>query len=107
MFLEISLGSGPAPIVGVEPGCGSPAWIRTTIHGSKGRCPTIRRPGMVARTRTSLALCCCELEAYARLFPAAAAMVFLRGRGTAGATAGCTGVPNIERTSRTVPRIEM
>lgn len=45
MFLEISLGSGPAPIVGVEPGCGSPAWIRTTIHGSKGRCPTIRRPG--------------------------------------------------------------
>ena len=25
--------------------CGSPAWIRTTIHGSKGRCPTIRRPG--------------------------------------------------------------
>ena len=24
---------------------GSPAWIRTTIHGSKGRCPTIRRPG--------------------------------------------------------------
>ena len=26
---------------------GSPAWIRTTIHGSKGRCPTIRRPGNV------------------------------------------------------------
>src|SRR5262249_40616430 len=26
--------------------CGSPAWIRTTIHGSKGRCPTIRRPGI-------------------------------------------------------------
>ena len=26
-------------------GIGSPAWIRTTIHGSKGRCPTIRRPG--------------------------------------------------------------
>src|SRR5580658_7950970 len=26
-------------------GVGSPAWIRTTIHGSKGRCPTIRRPG--------------------------------------------------------------
>src|ERR1035437_5881144 len=26
-------------------GTGSPAWIRTTIHGSKGRCPTIRRPG--------------------------------------------------------------
>jgi hypothetical protein len=25
---------------------GSPAWIRTTIHGSKGRCPTIRRPGI-------------------------------------------------------------
>ena len=24
---------------------GSPAWIRTTIHGSKGRCPTVRRPG--------------------------------------------------------------
>src|SRR5437773_9610384 len=24
---------------------GSPAWIRTTIHGSKGRCHTIRRPG--------------------------------------------------------------
>src|SRR5260370_12148459 len=22
---------------------GSPAWIRTTIHGSKGRCPTVRR----------------------------------------------------------------
>ena len=28
-------------------GGGSPAWIRTTIHGSKGRCPTIRRPGML------------------------------------------------------------
>src|SRR5690349_7733123 len=27
---------------------GSPAWIRTTIHGSKGRCPTIRRPGNVS-----------------------------------------------------------
>ena len=27
---------------------GSPAWIRTTIHGSKGRCPTIRRPGKSA-----------------------------------------------------------
>jgi hypothetical protein len=26
---------------------GSPAWIRTTIHGSKGRCPTIRRPGIL------------------------------------------------------------
>jgi hypothetical protein len=26
---------------------GSPAWIRTTIHGSKGRCPTIRRPGNI------------------------------------------------------------
>ena len=25
---------------------GSPAWIRTTIHGSKGRCPTIRQPGI-------------------------------------------------------------
>ncbi len=24
---------------------GSPAWIRTKIHGVKGRCPTIRRPG--------------------------------------------------------------
>jgi hypothetical protein len=30
-------------------GCGSPAWIRTTIHGSKGRCPTIRRPGNCRR----------------------------------------------------------
>jgi hypothetical protein len=28
---------------------GSPAWIRTTIHGSKGRCPTIRRPGKMER----------------------------------------------------------
>src|ERR1017187_10985722 len=27
---------------------GSPAGIRTTIHGSKGRCPTIRRPGIEA-----------------------------------------------------------
>ena len=27
--------------------CGSPAWIRTTIHGSKGRCPTVRRPGKI------------------------------------------------------------
>src|ERR1035437_7754790 len=26
-------------------GSGSPARIRTSIHGSKGRCPTIRRPG--------------------------------------------------------------
>src|SRR4051794_8920850 len=32
-------------------GCGSPAWIRTTIHGSKGRCPTIRRPGKCAGKR--------------------------------------------------------
>ena len=24
---------------------GSPTWIRTTIHGSKGRCPTVRRSG--------------------------------------------------------------
>src|SRR5580704_19065445 len=32
------------PIPGGPKG-GSPAWIRTTIHGSKGRCPTIRRPG--------------------------------------------------------------
>jgi hypothetical protein len=30
--------------LGLE-GAGSPAWVRTTIHGSKGRCPTIRRPG--------------------------------------------------------------
>ena len=30
-----------------EEGFGSPAWIRTTIHGSKGRCPTIRRPGNI------------------------------------------------------------
>jgi hypothetical protein len=29
--------------------CGSPAWIRTTIHGSKGRCPTIRRPGKIRK----------------------------------------------------------
>ena len=29
---------------------GSPAWIRTTIHGSKGRCPTIRRPGIIWQT---------------------------------------------------------
>jgi hypothetical protein len=27
---------------------GSPTWIRTTIHGSKGRCPTIRRSGSMA-----------------------------------------------------------
>ena len=32
-------------------GSGSPAWIRTTIHGSKGRCPTIRRPGIAATAR--------------------------------------------------------
>ncbi len=30
---------------------GSPAWIRTTIHGSKGRCPTIRRPGNASTDR--------------------------------------------------------
>ena len=24
---------------------GSPTWIRTTTHGSKGRCPTVRRSG--------------------------------------------------------------
>jgi hypothetical protein len=30
-------------------GNGSPAWIRTTIHGSKGRCPTIRRPGIFCK----------------------------------------------------------
>src|ERR1035437_8599333 len=28
-----------------ETAVGSPARIRTSIHGSKGRCPTIRRPG--------------------------------------------------------------
>ena len=33
---------------------GSPAWIRTTIHGSKGRCPTIRRPGIFRRELTAL-----------------------------------------------------
>jgi hypothetical protein len=27
------------------PEAGSPTWIRTTIHGSKGRCPTVRRSG--------------------------------------------------------------
>ncbi len=27
---------------------GSPTWIRTTINGSKGRCPTIRRSGSKA-----------------------------------------------------------
>ncbi len=37
--------------------CGSPAWIRTTIHGSKGRCPTIRRPGKM-RTHRFLSLTC-------------------------------------------------
>ena len=26
---------------------GSPKWIRTTVHGVKGRCPTIRRSGSV------------------------------------------------------------
>ena len=26
---------------------GSPTWIRTTIHGSKGRCPTVRRSGKI------------------------------------------------------------
>lgn len=30
---------------------GSPAWIRTTIHGSKGRCPTVRRPGNMQEAR--------------------------------------------------------
>src|SRR5579863_1967414 len=35
---------------------GSPAWIRTTIHGSKGRCPTIRRPGIREATRISVAI---------------------------------------------------
>ncbi len=30
--------------LGLE-GSGSPTWIRTTIHGSKGRCPTVRRSG--------------------------------------------------------------
>jgi hypothetical protein len=33
----------------LTPKVGSPAWIRTTIHGSKGRCPTIRRPGIFWR----------------------------------------------------------
>ena len=33
---------------------GSPAWIRTTIHGSKGRCPTIRRPGKIGLDLPSL-----------------------------------------------------
>ena len=30
---------------------GSPAWIRTTTHGSKGRCPTVRRPGNLQAKR--------------------------------------------------------
>ena len=51
----ISLVSGDAPVVGVEPVYGSPAWIRTTIHGSKGRCPTIRRPGNFREVTYSLA----------------------------------------------------
>ncbi len=38
--------SRPIAFIALESGkCGSPAWIRTTIHGSKGRCPTVRRPG--------------------------------------------------------------
>ena len=37
---------------------GSPAWIRTTIHGSKGRCPTIRRPGNLPPVyRPNLPIC--------------------------------------------------
>ena len=36
-----------------QKGFGSPAWIRTTIHGSKGRCPTIRRPGNASCTSSS------------------------------------------------------
>jgi hypothetical protein len=36
--------------------CGSPAWIRTTIHGSKGRCPTIRRPGTVQEGKLNVSL---------------------------------------------------
>jgi hypothetical protein len=35
-----------APVELERKSTGSPAWIRTTIHGSKGRCPTIRRPGI-------------------------------------------------------------
>src|ERR1035438_10461320 len=36
------------PNINGEEKIGSPAWIRTTIHGSKGRCPTIRRPGKIS-----------------------------------------------------------
>src|SRR6202167_3610563 len=35
---------------------GSPAWIRTTIHGSKGRCPTVRRPGKKEGKTSSFSL---------------------------------------------------
>jgi hypothetical protein len=39
---------------------GSPTWIRTTINGSKGRCPTVRRSGISYKaslsTRNSSAL---------------------------------------------------
>jgi hypothetical protein len=46
---------GEAPGEGhLSPRCGSPAWIRTTIHGSKGRCPTIRRPGNTTKCSPSL-----------------------------------------------------
>ena len=35
---------------------GSPAWIRTTIHGSKGRCPTVRRPGKMQEARAPISV---------------------------------------------------
>ena len=37
--------SEPSRVDVLQAKAGSPAWIRTTIHGSKGRCPTVRRPG--------------------------------------------------------------
>ena len=40
---------------------GSPAWIRTTIHGSKGRCPTIRRPGNAGGASAFHSLPCVNL----------------------------------------------
>jgi hypothetical protein len=38
----------PQTVDSNEPG--SPTWIRTTIHGSKGRCPTVRRSGKKERS---------------------------------------------------------
>jgi hypothetical protein len=54
--LQVQQNKGRSHFPGPSLRDGSPAWIRTTIHGSKGRCPTVRRPGKKKSKDLSLSL---------------------------------------------------